>query len=80
MVNKKFENLQWSLLDSVSQSSVDTNRYIQKGMGCIMSRDVSRAAMVKGETVFTHKCVGTESSKTSTFDLQQTKIFESRSF
>ena len=36
--------------------------------------------MVKGVTVVSHKCVGTESSKISTFDLQQTKIFESSSF
>ena len=36
--------------------------------------------MVKGGTVVTYKCVRTESSKISTFDLQQTKIFESSSF
>ena len=36
--------------------------------------------MVKGGTVVTHKCVRTESSKVSTFDLQQTKFFESSSF
>ena len=36
--------------------------------------------MVKGGTVVTHKCVGIESSKISTFDLQQTKIFESSLF
>ena len=36
--------------------------------------------MVKGVIVVSHKCVGTESSKISTFDLQQTKIFESSSF
>ena len=32
--------------------------------------------MVKGGTVVTHKCVRTESSKISPFDVQQTKIFE----
>ena len=36
--------------------------------------------MVKGVAVVTHKCVGTESSKISTFDLQQTKIFVNSSF
>ena len=36
--------------------------------------------MVKGGTVVTHKCIRTESSKISIFDLQQTKIFESSSF
>ena len=36
--------------------------------------------MVKGGAVVTNKCVGTESSKISTFDLQQTKIFESSLF
>ena len=30
-------------------------------------------AIVKGGTAVTHKCVGTETSKISTFDLQQTK-------
>ena len=39
-----------------------------------------QGAMVKGGTVATHKCIRTESSKISTFDLQQTKIFESSSF
>ena len=39
-------------------------------MGCKMSRDINRGAMVKGGTAVTH----------STFDLQQTKIFESSSF
>ena len=81
MEDTKVENLQWSLLDSVSQSSADTDRCIQKGMGCSMSRDVNRGGeTVKGGTVVTHKCVRTESSKISTFDLQQTKIFESSSF
>ena len=42
VVDKKFENWQWSLLDSVSQSSADTDRCIQKGMGCSMSRDINR--------------------------------------
>ena len=42
LVDKKFENLQWSLLDLVSQSSADTDRCIQKGMGCSMSRDIIR--------------------------------------
>ena len=45
-----------------------------------MSRDINRGAMFEGGTVITHKCVGTESSKISTFDLQQTKIFESSSY
>ena len=36
--------------------------------------------MVKRETVVTYKCVGTESSKSSTFDLEQAKILESSSF
>ena len=75
VVDTKFENSQWSLLDSVSQSSADTGRCIQKGMGCSMSRDINKGAMVKGGTVVTHKCVRTESSKISTSDPQQTKIF-----
>ena len=80
VVDSKFENLQWSLLDLVSQSSADTNRCIQKGMGCSMSKDINRGPMIKEETVLTRKCVGTESSKIITFHLQQTKIFESSSF
>ena len=79
-VDKKLKNLQWSLLDSFSQSSADTDRCIQKGMGCSMSRDINRGAMVKGGTVVTHKFIRTESSKISTFELQQTKIFESSSY
>ena len=76
------KNLQWSLLDLVSQSSADTDRCIQKGMGCSMSRDIITGVgtMVKGETIVTHKCIRTESSKISTFDLKQRKIFESSSF
>ena len=80
VVNTKFENLRCSLLDSFSQSSTDADRCIQKGMECSMSRDINRGAMVKGGIVLTHKCVRTESSKISTFDLQQAKIFESSSF
>ena len=45
-----------------------------------MSRDVNKRSMTKGETVVTHKCVGTENSKVSTFDIQQTKVFERSSF
>ena len=45
-----------------------------------MSRDIDRGAIVKRITVVTHKFIGTESSEISTFDLQQTKIFESSSF
>ena len=73
-VSKFFLNLLWSLLDSVSQLSADTNRCIQKEMECSISRDVSSAGMVKRGIVVTHKCVGTETSKTRTFDLQQTKM------
>ena len=32
--------------------------------------------MVKGGTVVTHKCIRTESSKVSTFDLEQTKYLK----
>ena len=49
-------------------------------MECSTSRDINRGTMVKGETVVTYKCVGTESSKISTFELQQAKILESSSF
>ena len=70
VVDTKFESVQWSLLDSVSQSSADTGRCIYKGMGCDMSRDINRESMVKGGTAVTH----------STFEFQQTKIFESSSF
>ena len=53
-MDKKFKNLQWSSLDSVSQSSADTDRCIQKGMGCSMSRNINMGAMVKGGTVVAH--------------------------
>ena len=45
----KFENLQWLLLDSVSESSADTNRGIQKGLWCIMSRDINNMQWSKEE-------------------------------
>ena len=77
---QKFENLQWSLLDSVSQSSADTDRRIQKGLGVQYVKRYQQGDLVKGGTVITHKCVRTEISKISTFDLQQTKIFENGSF
>ena len=73
VVDRKFRNLQWSLLDPVSQPSAYTDNCIQKRMRCSMSRDINRGAMVKGETVVTHKCVGTEGSKISTSDLQPNK-------
>ena len=76
----KFENLQWLLLDSVSESSADTNRGIQKGLECSMSRDINNGAMVKGGAVVAYKPVRTENSKISDFDTQQTEIFESSSF
>ena len=41
---------------------------------------MNRGPTVKGGTVVTHKCVGTESSKISTFDLQQANLFESSAF
>ena len=63
MVDTKFENLQWLLLDAVSQSNADTSRFIQKGMGCSMSRDINRGAMVKEGTVVTHICVGMEKAE-----------------
>ena len=67
------------LVQSYSQALMK-NRCIQKGMGCSLSRDINRGPMVKGGTVLTHKCVGTETSKISTFGLQETKIFETSSF
>ena len=39
-----------------------------------------QGAIVKGGTVVTHQCIRTKSNKISTFDLHQTKIFESSSF
>ena len=45
VVDKKFKNLQ--LLDSVSQSSAEIDRCIQKGTGYSMSRDINRATTVK---------------------------------
>ena len=36
--------------------------------------------MVKGGIVVTHKCIRTEGSKISTFDLQQTKFFKAVQF
>ena len=49
MVDTKFENLQWLLLDAVSQSNADTSRFIQKGMGCSMSRDITGGQWSKKE-------------------------------
>ena len=48
--------------------------------GMLYVKGYQHGTMVKGGTVVTHKCVGAESSKISTFDLQQTKILESSSF
>ena len=39
VVDTKFENLQWSSLDSVSHSSPDTDRCIQKRIRCSMSKE-----------------------------------------
>ena len=40
-----------------------------------MSRDINKGSIFKVGTLVTHKCVGTESSKISTSDLQPTKNF-----
>ena len=73
VVDKKLKNLQWSLLDSVSQSSANTGRCIQKELGCSKSRDINRGAMVKEETVATNKCISTESSRISTLTFNKQK-------
>ena len=49
-------------------------------MGVQYVKRYQQGAIVKGGTVVTHKCIRTESNKISTFDLHQTKIFESSSF
>ena len=49
-------------------------------MGVQYVKRYQQGAIVKGGTVATHKCIRTESNKISTFDLHQTKIFESSSF
>ena len=59
VVDKKNKNLQWSLLDSVTQSSTETDRCIQKRMGYSMSRDINRGTTVIRGTVVTHKCIRT---------------------
>ena len=38
VVDKKLKNLQWSLLDSVSQSNTDTDRSSRKGWGALCQR------------------------------------------
>ena len=76
---KKLKNLPCSLLDSVSQSSSNTDDASKKGWGAMCQGISTGGAMVKGGTAVTHKCIRTQSSKISTFDLQQIKIFESNS-
>ena len=62
------------LIQSHSQVMIqrETSR-IQNNMGCSMSANINREPMKKGETVVTHKCIGTQSSKISLFDLEQAK-------
>ena len=48
--------------------------------GVCQGISIGGGAMVKRGTVVTHKIIRTESSKISTFDLQQTKDFDSSSF
>ena len=76
MVDKKLKNLQWSLLDSVSQSSANTDRCIQKELGCSKSRDINRGAMVKEGTVVTHRHIRTESSRISTLTFNKQKYLK----
>ena len=73
VVDTKLKNLQWSLLDSVSQSSANTDRCIQKELGCSKSRGINRGAMVKEGTVATNKCISTESSRISTLTFNKQK-------
>ena len=49
VADKIFENLQWSLLDSVSQSSADTDRCIQKGVGAVCQGISTRGQWSKEE-------------------------------
>ena len=49
VADTKFENLQWSFFDSISESSADTDICIQKRMGCSMSREKNRWQWSKEE-------------------------------
>ena len=49
-------------------------------MECSTSRDINRGTMVKGETVVTYKCVGTESSKISTLTFNKQKSLKAVHF
>ena len=60
-----------------SQVLSQTDASSQKAMGCSISRDINRGAMKEEQLL---QQLLTESSEISTFDLQQTKIFESSSF
>ena len=73
------QELQWWLQMVVTWFNF-TVKCWYKQMGCSMSRDINMGEMVKGGTAVTHTSVGTESSKISTFDFQQTKIMESSWF
>ena len=65
---------------TVPQSSADTGRCIQNGMECSMSRDISREAMVKGQTVVTHKCVRCEAVKLALLTFNKQKYFKAVHF
>ena len=69
----------WYLIQSHNQVLIQTDASI-KGRGAVCQGISTGGAMVNGRTLVTHKCIGTESNKISTFDLHRTKIFESSSF
>ena len=77
VVGTKFENLQWLWL--VKWWYKQRHLEFRIRWGCSMSTNINREPMEIGETVVTHKCIGTQSSKISLFDLQQEKTFESNS-
>ena len=74
----------WYLIQSHNQVLIqtDASRKVRGAVCQGISTGGGRGggAMFNGRTLLTHKCIGTESNKISTFDLQRTKIFESSSF
>ena len=80
VVDKKFKNLQWSLHELVSQSSADTDRCIQKGMGCSMSRDINRGKWLKEEQLLNINVLELKAIKLALLTFNKQKSLKGSSF
>ena len=80
VVDSKFETLQWLVDNTTSVLCYNKNRCLQEGVGCILSRDLSKRGMdIRGKGNV-HKYFGIEGSEVRFNVISQANQNESSSF